>query len=109
MIEAVLTLAEARWILQSAELPPDDLSPLAEPLQAVPEVPAGSPAETQVTEGLRKKGLLDGEGRPNPFVATALEWLATPERVVALALLGPGGSEMLVVMLVLLLMLLRDL
>lgn|GEM_PF-2070797 len=93
MIESRLTLAEARWILQSMDLAPAAESPLLDPLSSVPEVPAGSPAEKKTKRGLLSRGLLTPAGEPNPLAAAALAWLASPEKVWCLSLFGPGGAE----------------
>jgi hypothetical protein len=93
MIEHVLDLAEARWILQVLGLEPAPDSPLRDALSAVPEVPKGSPAEDKVIQGLQGRGLVTRAGAPNPFASAALVWLASPEKVWCLALFGPGGAE----------------
>ena len=92
MIEARLTLAEARWMMQALNLQPSGDSPLAEPLASVAEVPTGSTAESRVKQGLASRGLLLQGNAVNPFAASALRWLAAPQEVWSLSLFGRGGA-----------------
>lgn len=93
MIEARLSLSEARWMLQLMTLEPTPESPLRDPLAVVAEVPGGSTVEAKLAEALTTRGLLLSGRRVNPFVAAALKWLAQPEVVWNLALFGRGGAE----------------
>jgi hypothetical protein len=94
MIEISLTLAEARWVLQSSGITPRMPSPILEPVEAVPEIPPSSPAETGLVQALQARGLAGPGGAPNPFLSAALEWLSVPDRVWSLSLFGRGGAEM---------------
>jgi len=93
MIEARLSLSEARWMLQLMTLEPTPESPLRDPLAVVAEVPGGSTVEAKLAEALTTRGLLLSGRRVNPFVAAALKWLAQPAVVWNLALFGRGGAE----------------
>jgi hypothetical protein len=93
MIEVRLTLAEARWLMQVMNLNPSGDSPLADPLAGGSEIPPGSTAERRVREGLASRGLLLQENAVNPFVASALRWLAAPEETWSLSLFGRGGAS----------------
>lgn len=93
MIEARLSLSEARWMLQLMTLEPTPESPLRDPLAVVAEVPGGSTVEAKLAEALTTRGLLLSGRRVNPFVAAALKWLAQPEVVWNLALFGRSGAE----------------
>jgi len=93
MIEARLSLSEARWMLQLMNLEPSPDSPLRDPLGVVAEVPGGSSVETKLAEALTTRGLLLSGRRINPFAAAAMKWLAQPEVVWNLALFGRGGAE----------------
>jgi hypothetical protein len=93
MIEARLSLPEARWMLQLMNLGPSPDSPLRDPLALVAEVPGGSSVESELAGALTARGLLLPGRRVNPFAAAALRWLAQPEVVWSLALFGRGGAE----------------
>jgi hypothetical protein len=93
MIEARLSLSEARWMLELINLEASPDSPLRDPLAVIAEVPGGSTVEAKLAEALTARGLLLSGRRVNPFAAAALKWLAQPEIVWSLALFGRGGAE----------------
>ncbi len=93
MIEATLNPTQARWLLQTLGLEPSPDSPLRDPVAGAGDVPAGSSAEGQLLSELAARGVLLADRRVNPFVAAALRWLASPERVWTLSLFGRGGAE----------------
>ncbi len=94
MIEIRLSLAETRWALQRSVIAPRMPSPILEPVEAVPEVPSPSPAESEIVKSLQARGLAGTDGSPNPLLSAALEWLSAPDRVWSLSLFGRGGAEM---------------
>ncbi len=91
MIESQLSLAESRWLLQRLQLAPTPDSPLREPLERVAAAPAASPAENDLVTALTGRGLVLPAGI-NPLLATALEWLTRPERVLTLTAFGPEAA-----------------
>jgi hypothetical protein len=93
MIETRLLRVECAFVLGRLGLEPLALSPLADYLASAAVPPQGSPAEAGLVSGLHAKGLGALDGTPNPYLATALEWLAAPERVLCLTQFGPGGVE----------------
>ena len=93
MIETRLDRVECAYVLGRLGLIPVGHSPLADYLASAAVPPEGSPAETRIVSGLVERGLASADGVPNPYLATALEWLADPERVHTLAQFGPGGVE----------------
>jgi len=95
MIETRLLRTECAFVLSRLGFDPVAHSPLADYLASVAVPPQGSPAEAELVSGLHAKGLGALDGTPNPHLATALEWLADPERVLCLTQFGPGGVETL--------------
>lgn len=94
MIETRLLASEARWLLDSLGLTPREPSPLTEALASIDPVPSDSPAAGAAAAALHRRGIVSSAGSANPFVATALAWLAAPERVWSLSVFGPGGAEL---------------
>ena len=93
MIEVRLSLAEARWLLGNLGLVPSPDSPLRDPMEGAGEAPAGSTAEANILQGLSERGAVTKDRAVNPFLSAALTWLARPEKVWSLSLMGRGGAE----------------
>lgn len=93
MIETRLSRVECAFVLSQLGIAPSAQSPLADHLASAAVPPTGSPAETAIASALVGRGLAAADGTPDPYLATALEWLADPERVHTLTQFGPGGVE----------------
>ncbi len=93
MIEVRLSLAEARWLLGTLGLEPAPGSPLGDPMAGAGEAPEGSTAEANILRGLSERGAVTKDRAVNPFLSAALTWLARPEKVWSLSLMGRGGAE----------------
>jgi hypothetical protein len=93
MIECRLGRIECAFVLGRVGLLAAAHSPLADYLASAAVPPPGSPAEREIVAALRARGLTQADGTPNPYLATALEWLSQPECVHTLTQFGPGGAE----------------